>query len=333
MSGAMSGHHAAGESGSENTMTDTETGAPAGSLGRSVRRKEDQPARHRARAIRLRPGAAADAARGLPAQPARPRPHHLGRRRGGPRGRAPGVHRRGLRAHRAARAVRAAVLRRDRPARAGPREGPLRRGAGGRCRRRRTATGPRTGSSWSTSSTSPLPATVRAWDEPREPVHAEAPDNVLLERTFDAGSVEEAFGESALVSGARADHQPPRRQPDGVPGGRRALGRGGRQAHVLVGHADAAHRPQHGRRADGPGRGQGPGDRPRRRRRVRREGRALPGGPRAVPDGARDARRAAQVGGGPGRAPARRHARPRPPVPGRRRVSRATGRCSRCRPT
>jgi carbon-monoxide dehydrogenase large subunit len=44
-----------------------------------------------------------------------------------------------------------------------------------------------------------LPATVRAWDEPREPVHPEAPDNVLLERTFDAGSVEAAFGESALV--------------------------------------------------------------------------------------------------------------------------------------
>jgi carbon-monoxide dehydrogenase large subunit len=45
----------------------------------------------------------------------------------------------------------------------------------------------------------PLPSTVCAWAQPREPVHPEAPDNVLLERTFDAGSVESAFAEAAVV--------------------------------------------------------------------------------------------------------------------------------------
>ncbi|MBW0092649.1 xanthine dehydrogenase family protein [Pseudonocardia sp. KRD-184] len=45
----------------------------------------------------------------------------------------------------------------------------------------------------------PLPPTVCAWDEPREPVHPEAPDNVLLQRTFDAGSVEDAFAAAAVV--------------------------------------------------------------------------------------------------------------------------------------
>ncbi|TQM11277.1 xanthine dehydrogenase family protein molybdopterin-binding subunit [Pseudonocardia kunmingensis] len=45
----------------------------------------------------------------------------------------------------------------------------------------------------------PLPATVCAWEDPREPVHPEAPDNVLLERTFDAGSVEDAFAAAAVV--------------------------------------------------------------------------------------------------------------------------------------
>jgi carbon-monoxide dehydrogenase large subunit len=44
-----------------------------------------------------------------------------------------------------------------------------------------------------------LPATVCAWDEPTEPVHPEAPDNVLLQRTFDAGSVSDAFAEADLV--------------------------------------------------------------------------------------------------------------------------------------
>src|SRR3978361_1811093 len=37
----------------------------------------------------------------------------------------------------------------------------------------------------------PLPSTVCAWDPPRESLHAGAPDNVLLERTFDAGSVDD----------------------------------------------------------------------------------------------------------------------------------------------
>jgi carbon-monoxide dehydrogenase large subunit len=45
----------------------------------------------------------------------------------------------------------------------------------------------------------PLPPTVCAWETPREPVHPEAPDNVLLERTFDAGSVEDAFATAAVV--------------------------------------------------------------------------------------------------------------------------------------
>jgi carbon-monoxide dehydrogenase large subunit len=45
----------------------------------------------------------------------------------------------------------------------------------------------------------PLPVTVCAWAEPVEPVHPEAPDNVLLHRTFDAGSVEAAFERAAVV--------------------------------------------------------------------------------------------------------------------------------------
>ena len=45
----------------------------------------------------------------------------------------------------------------------------------------------------------PLPATVTAWVPPREPVHAEAPDNVLLERTFDTGEVPEALASAHLV--------------------------------------------------------------------------------------------------------------------------------------
>ena len=45
----------------------------------------------------------------------------------------------------------------------------------------------------------PLSATVTAWVPPYEPVHAEAPDNVLLERTFDTGDVPEALSASHLV--------------------------------------------------------------------------------------------------------------------------------------
>jgi aerobic carbon-monoxide dehydrogenase large subunit len=44
-----------------------------------------------------------------------------------------------------------------------------------------------------------LAVTVCAWHAPREPVHPEAPDNVLLERTFDAGSVTEALAAADLV--------------------------------------------------------------------------------------------------------------------------------------
>ncbi|WP_028936340.1 xanthine dehydrogenase family protein molybdopterin-binding subunit [Pseudonocardia spinosispora] len=45
----------------------------------------------------------------------------------------------------------------------------------------------------------PLPTTVCAWAEPVEPVHPEAPDNVLLQRTFDAGAVSEALAEADLL--------------------------------------------------------------------------------------------------------------------------------------
>jgi carbon-monoxide dehydrogenase large subunit len=45
----------------------------------------------------------------------------------------------------------------------------------------------------------PLPATVTAWLTPEEPVHAEAPDNVLLQRTFDTGAVPEALAGAHLV--------------------------------------------------------------------------------------------------------------------------------------
>ncbi|MGD9530327.1 MAG: xanthine dehydrogenase family protein molybdopterin-binding subunit, partial [Pseudonocardia sp.] len=45
----------------------------------------------------------------------------------------------------------------------------------------------------------PLPVTVCAWDPPAAPVHPEAPDNVLLSRTFDAGDVEAALRDAAVV--------------------------------------------------------------------------------------------------------------------------------------
>lgn len=45
----------------------------------------------------------------------------------------------------------------------------------------------------------PLPVTVRAWDVPAEPVHADAPDNVLLQRTFEAGDVDTACRDAAVV--------------------------------------------------------------------------------------------------------------------------------------
>jgi carbon-monoxide dehydrogenase large subunit len=45
----------------------------------------------------------------------------------------------------------------------------------------------------------PVPVSVCAWQEPGEPVHPEAPDNVLLQRTFDAGSVADALGRADLV--------------------------------------------------------------------------------------------------------------------------------------
>lgn len=45
----------------------------------------------------------------------------------------------------------------------------------------------------------PLPATVTAWTPPKVPVHAEAPDNVLLEREFEAGDVDAAFKKAHVI--------------------------------------------------------------------------------------------------------------------------------------
>jgi carbon-monoxide dehydrogenase large subunit len=45
----------------------------------------------------------------------------------------------------------------------------------------------------------PLTPQVCAWADPVDPVHDEAPDNVLLSRTFRAGDVEAAFAEAAVV--------------------------------------------------------------------------------------------------------------------------------------
>jgi carbon-monoxide dehydrogenase large subunit len=45
----------------------------------------------------------------------------------------------------------------------------------------------------------PLPVTVCAWADPAAPLHDEAQDNVLLERTFDAGSVDQALAAADVV--------------------------------------------------------------------------------------------------------------------------------------
>ncbi|BBG01737.1 MULTISPECIES: xanthine dehydrogenase family protein molybdopterin-binding subunit [Pseudonocardia] len=45
----------------------------------------------------------------------------------------------------------------------------------------------------------PLAPTVCAWETPSAPVHAEAPDNVLLERTFDTGGVDDVLASAAVV--------------------------------------------------------------------------------------------------------------------------------------
>ncbi|MEU4669285.1 xanthine dehydrogenase family protein molybdopterin-binding subunit [Amycolatopsis sp. NPDC023774] len=45
----------------------------------------------------------------------------------------------------------------------------------------------------------PLPVNVTAWLPPTEPLHAEAPDNVLLERIFDTGEVPDALAGADLV--------------------------------------------------------------------------------------------------------------------------------------
>jgi aerobic carbon-monoxide dehydrogenase large subunit len=44
-----------------------------------------------------------------------------------------------------------------------------------------------------------LPANVTAWTAPKEPVHAQAPDNVLLHRTFDAGDVDTTLLNAPVV--------------------------------------------------------------------------------------------------------------------------------------
>ena len=45
----------------------------------------------------------------------------------------------------------------------------------------------------------PLPVTVTAWLPPAAPLHEQAPDNVLLERTFDTGDVADALASADLV--------------------------------------------------------------------------------------------------------------------------------------
>ncbi|GAA4782866.1 xanthine dehydrogenase family protein molybdopterin-binding subunit [Actinomycetospora chlora] len=45
----------------------------------------------------------------------------------------------------------------------------------------------------------PLAPTVCAWEEPTDPVHEEAPDNLLLSRTFRAGDVDAALAGAAVV--------------------------------------------------------------------------------------------------------------------------------------
>ncbi|MET7990165.1 xanthine dehydrogenase family protein molybdopterin-binding subunit [Amycolatopsis sp. NPDC005232] len=45
----------------------------------------------------------------------------------------------------------------------------------------------------------PLPVNITAWLPPTEPLHADAPDNVLLERTFDTGEVPDALAGADLV--------------------------------------------------------------------------------------------------------------------------------------
>ncbi len=44
-----------------------------------------------------------------------------------------------------------------------------------------------------------LPATVMAWDTPQEPVHPQAPDNVLVHRTFTAGEAGAALAAAPVV--------------------------------------------------------------------------------------------------------------------------------------
>jgi carbon-monoxide dehydrogenase large subunit len=44
-----------------------------------------------------------------------------------------------------------------------------------------------------------LPVTTTTWDTPEEPVHPQAPDNVLLHRTFQSGDVDRALADSHLV--------------------------------------------------------------------------------------------------------------------------------------
>jgi aerobic carbon-monoxide dehydrogenase large subunit len=45
----------------------------------------------------------------------------------------------------------------------------------------------------------PLAPTVCAWGPVADAVHPEAPDNVLLERTFEAGAIDDALAEAAVV--------------------------------------------------------------------------------------------------------------------------------------
>ena len=215
-----------------------------------------------------------DRARGLPAQPARARPHHR-------RGRQPARRRRASGPCSPGRISGTSCCVPGPPCRATSRptsrSWPPTRSASPARRSRPWWRTPLPGRGRARAGRGRLRAAAghrrrRGVPSRRYRCTPEAPDNVLLERTFAAGDAE-APSAPRTRRGARARHQPARGQPDGVPRGRGAVGARAAQADLLERHPGAAHRPQHDRRAAGPARGQRPGRRARRRRRLRGEGR------------------------------------------------------------